>query len=169
MFTDLNIALGHMALGHIELGHARRRMPVEKRRLSLCDLVIAGVFCGGVAGVLLFYRVSYLALLLPAALTAVVVVAYGAYCFYRQRYRDGNVGQLCTGGGRRNGRIMSNPAAIASGFGAAANDQRTVPIFSPISVAVPAVKFSLQSIASLPNRTTAVEPSLKRPISSPVA
>jgi uncharacterized membrane protein YoaK (UPF0700 family) len=77
MFTDLGIALGH----------ALRGMPVDQRRLLLCGLVISGFFCGGVVGALLFNRIHYLALLVPAILTAVVAVAYGLYSFYRRRFR----------------------------------------------------------------------------------
>lgn len=77
MFTDLGIALGH----------ALRGMPVDQRRLLLCGLVISGFFCGGVVGALLFNYIHYLALLVPAILTAVVAVAYGLYSFYRRRFR----------------------------------------------------------------------------------
>lgn len=77
MFTDLGIALGH----------ALRGMPVDKRRLSLCGLVISGFFLGGVTGALLFSYLNYLTLLLPAVLTALVAVAYAIYSFYQRRYR----------------------------------------------------------------------------------
>lgn len=76
MFTDLGIALGH----------ALRRMPVDRRRLSLCCLVISGFFLGGLTGALLFSRWSYLALLLPAILTAAVAGAYEVYKIYRRYY-----------------------------------------------------------------------------------
>lgn len=69
MFTDLGISIGH----------ALRRMPVETRRLRLCCLVISGFFCGGLAGTIAFRHLSYLALLLPASLTAAAAIAYGLY------------------------------------------------------------------------------------------
>ncbi len=75
MFTDLGIFMGH----------ALRGMPVDARRLRLCCLVISGFFCGGFAGTVAFQHFSYLALLVPATLTAVVAVAYGLYRFRKRR------------------------------------------------------------------------------------
>lgn len=69
MFTDLGIFLGH----------AMRGLPVDTRRVRLCLLVISGFLCGGIAGTLAFRSFSYLALLFPAALTAVVSIAYYLY------------------------------------------------------------------------------------------
>jgi uncharacterized membrane protein YoaK (UPF0700 family) len=74
MFTDLGIMLGH----------ALRGMPVARRRLGLCVLVIAFFFSGGLLGAWLFARFGYAALYFPAALTGVTGVAYVAY---RQRQR----------------------------------------------------------------------------------
>jgi hypothetical protein len=59
MFTDLGIGLGH----------ALRGMPVQRRRLLLCTLIIAGFLAGGVLGALLFAAIGYDALLVPATLT----------------------------------------------------------------------------------------------------
>jgi uncharacterized membrane protein YoaK (UPF0700 family) len=75
MFTDLGIFLGH----------SMRGLPVERRRLWLCVLVITGFLGGGIAGSLLFARVGYSTLLFPAGLTAAVGVAYGLYAFHAAR------------------------------------------------------------------------------------
>ena len=72
MFTDLGIMLGH----------ALRGMPLARRRLGLCVLVISFFFAGGLLGAFLFARFGYSALYLPAALTGVVGVGY---VLYRQR------------------------------------------------------------------------------------
>ncbi len=75
MFTDLGIFLGH----------ALRGLPVDARRVRLCLLVISGFLCGGVAGTLAFQSFSYLALLLPAGLTAVVAIGYWLYRIRREQ------------------------------------------------------------------------------------
>ena len=54
MFTDLGIMLGH----------ALRGMPLARRRLGLCMLVIS-FFAGGLLGARLFARFDYAALYLP--------------------------------------------------------------------------------------------------------
>jgi uncharacterized membrane protein YoaK (UPF0700 family) len=77
MFTDLGIMLGH----------ALRGMPVARRRLGLCLLVITFFFAGGVLGAWLFARMGYAALYVPAALTGVAGIAYVAYR-QRQHMRD---------------------------------------------------------------------------------
>jgi uncharacterized membrane protein YoaK (UPF0700 family) len=69
MFTDLGIFLGH----------ALRGIPFDRRRLSLCGVIISGFLCGGVAGTVAFRALSYSALLIPGGLTAVVSTAYGVY------------------------------------------------------------------------------------------
>jgi hypothetical protein len=69
MFTDLGVFLGHWL----------RRLPVDTRRLRLCFLAIAGFRGGGVAGAAAFHRLSYAALLIPAALTAATSLVYGLY------------------------------------------------------------------------------------------
>jgi len=75
MFTDLGIGLGH----------ALRGVPVQRRRLLLCTLIIAGFLAGGVLGALLFAAVGYDALLVPACLTGAVGVGYAAYRHWKQR------------------------------------------------------------------------------------
>src|SRR5207342_1487544 len=72
MFTDLGIMLGH----------ALRGMPLARRRLGLCVLVISFFFAGGLLGALLFERSGYAALYLPAGLTGIAGVGY---VLYRQR------------------------------------------------------------------------------------
>ena len=74
MFTDLGIMLGH----------ALRGLPLARRRLGLCLLVIAFFFGGGLLGAWLFARIQYAALYLPAALTGVAGLGYVAF---RQRQR----------------------------------------------------------------------------------
>ena len=69
MFTDLGIFLGHSLRG----------LPVDRRRLRLCFLVITGFLCGGIAGAAAFRRFGYEALFFPAALTAMTALAYGVY------------------------------------------------------------------------------------------
>lgn len=69
MFTDLGIFLGH----------ALRRLPVDRRRLRLCFLVISGFLCGGIAGAAGFRRLSYDALFIPATLIAFTSLAYALY------------------------------------------------------------------------------------------
>lgn len=69
MFTDLGIFLGH----------ALRGLPIDLRRLRLCVLIITGFLAGGVAGAVAFSHLSYSALFLPAALTAIASIAYGVH------------------------------------------------------------------------------------------
>lgn len=69
MFTDLGIMLGH----------ALRGLPVAKRRLWLCLLIIGMFLAGGVTGAWLFASVGYRALYLPAALTGGTGLAYAIY------------------------------------------------------------------------------------------
>ena len=69
MFTDLGIGLGH----------ALRGLPLQRRRLSLCALIISSFFAGGVIGTLLFRQIGTDALLVPAVLTGVVGVGYAIY------------------------------------------------------------------------------------------
>ena len=69
MFTDLGIMLGH----------ALRGMPLARRRLGLCVLVISFFFAGGLLGARLFARFDYAALYLPAALTGITGVGYVLY------------------------------------------------------------------------------------------
>jgi uncharacterized membrane protein YoaK (UPF0700 family) len=77
MFTDLGIFLGHYLRG----------LPVDARRLRLCFLIISGFLVGGIVGAAAFHRLSYSALFIPAALTAVTAVVYGVY--HLRNRRDG--------------------------------------------------------------------------------
>ncbi|MEP6908634.1 MAG: YoaK family protein [Pseudoxanthomonas sp.] len=72
LLTDLGIAVGH----------ALRGLPVAKRRIALCVLVILGFLAGGVAGAWLYSHFGYRTLYFPAALTGSVGLAYAGY---RQR------------------------------------------------------------------------------------
>ena len=69
MFTDLGIGLGH----------ALRGLPLQRRRLALCALIISAFLVGGVAGAFAFMRLGTDALLIPAALTGAVGVGYALY------------------------------------------------------------------------------------------
>ena len=69
MFTDLGIGLGH----------ALRGLPLQKRRLMLCGLIIAGFFTGAVLGALLFMHFGYRALAVPAAITGSIGLGYALY------------------------------------------------------------------------------------------
>ncbi len=75
MFTDLGIGIGHFLRG----------MPLPVRRLMLSGLIIAGFLAGGVIGAILFARMSYYALLIPAALTGLAGVGYVAYRHWQIR------------------------------------------------------------------------------------
>lgn len=72
LFTDLGIAMGH----------ALRGMPVARRRIALCTLVICGFLAGGIVGAWLYPHLGYRTLYLPAALTGGAGLAYAGY---RQR------------------------------------------------------------------------------------
>ena len=69
MFTDLGIGLGH----------ALRGLPLPKRRLLLCALIISGFFTGAVLGGLLFLRFGYGALMVPATITGSIGLGYAAH------------------------------------------------------------------------------------------
>jgi uncharacterized membrane protein YoaK (UPF0700 family) len=66
MFTDLGIMLGH----------ALRGLPLARRRLWLCLLIIGAFLAGGILGALLFAALDYRALYLPAALTGLTGLSY---------------------------------------------------------------------------------------------
>lgn len=69
MFTDLGITLGH----------ALRGLPVPRRRLWLCLVIIASFLAGGVLGAWLFASVQYRALYLPALLTGATGLGYALW------------------------------------------------------------------------------------------
>ena len=75
MFTDLGIFLGHWLRG----------LPVDRRRLRLCFLVITGFLGGGVAGAWVFHRLDYATLYIPGGLTGAAALAYGVYRMRRTR------------------------------------------------------------------------------------
>ena len=66
MFTDLGIGLGHLMRG----------LPLAPRRLALSALIIGSFLAGSMAGALLFLRLGYSALTVPAVLTG---LAGGGY------------------------------------------------------------------------------------------
>jgi uncharacterized membrane protein YoaK (UPF0700 family) len=79
MFTDLGITLGH----------ALRGLPVARRRLALCLVIISAFLAGGILGALLFGRWGHGALYLPAALTGSTGLVYAIY-----RHRKIDSGKL---------------------------------------------------------------------------
>lgn len=80
MFTDLGIGIGHAARG----------MPLQKRRLLLCVLIISCFLLGAVLGALLFLRVHYLALAVPATLTGVVGLGHTGFRQWQRKYSTDN-------------------------------------------------------------------------------
>jgi len=76
MFTDLGAALGHFARG----------ISVDWLRVRLCMTIIASFTIGGVLGALLFGRMQYNTLYVPAAVTGVGGIWYVAYA-HRKRLR----------------------------------------------------------------------------------
>ncbi len=69
MFTDLGITLGHTLRG----------LPVARRRLALCVVIISAFLAGGILGALLFGRWEHRALYLPALLTGTTGLVYTVY------------------------------------------------------------------------------------------
>ena len=69
MFTDLGIGIGH----------ALRGLPLQKRRLLLSMLVISTFCTGAVLGALLFARLGYNALAVPATATGLTGLGYMLY------------------------------------------------------------------------------------------
>lgn len=75
MFTDLGIFLGQ----------GLRGLPVDRRRLRLCVIVISGFLCGGVAGAVAFRHFGYGALYVPSAIAMATSTAYWLYRLRRIR------------------------------------------------------------------------------------
>ncbi|WP_022954945.1 YoaK family protein [Perlucidibaca piscinae] len=69
MVTDLGLLLGQLLRGIV----------IERRRLAVCLTVISGFLIGSLIGALLFSWLQFRTLLVPAALTGVTALAYGAY------------------------------------------------------------------------------------------
>jgi uncharacterized membrane protein YoaK (UPF0700 family) len=69
MFTDLGIFLGH----------ALRGLPIDFLRMRMSLLVISGFLSGGIAGTILFDRLGYPSLFIPAAITASAALGYEIY------------------------------------------------------------------------------------------
>jgi len=75
MFTDLGIGLGHLLRG----------VPLQYRRLTLSGMVISGFLLGSGLGAIFYRPLGFLALLIPAAITAALGVAYIGYNWLRSR------------------------------------------------------------------------------------
>ncbi len=78
MFTDLGIGLGHLLRG----------MPLQVRRLALSGLIISGFLAGGVLGAMLYRRLGYDALLVPALLTGLTGITHIAWLHRRFASRE---------------------------------------------------------------------------------
>jgi uncharacterized membrane protein YoaK (UPF0700 family) len=66
MFTDLGIFLGHTLRG----------VPVDRRRLRLCGIIISGFLVGGIAGAAGFHSFGYATLFVPSAVTGTAAIVY---------------------------------------------------------------------------------------------
>ena len=80
MVTDLGILLGQLLRGIV----------IERRRLAVCLTVISGFLIGSLIGAWLFSWLGFRTLLVPAALTGITALAYGAYLSrrgHRQRHQ----------------------------------------------------------------------------------
>ena len=81
MVTDLGLLLGQLLRGIV----------IERRRLAVCLTVISGFLIGSLIGALLFSWLQFRTLLVPAALTGVTALAYGAYLSrHGHRHEHGN-------------------------------------------------------------------------------
>jgi uncharacterized membrane protein YoaK (UPF0700 family) len=69
LFTDIGTMLGTMLRGET----------ADRRRLTLYLILICGFILGGVAGSLLFFRIAFLSLMLPATMAALLAVAHFFY------------------------------------------------------------------------------------------
>lgn len=69
MFTDLGITLGHVLRGS---GY-------DQRRLQLCLIVISAFFIGGYLSAVLFARIDFATLYVPAALALLFAAGYAVY------------------------------------------------------------------------------------------
>ena len=66
------------------LGHALRGIEIDRARLRLHLLVLAGFLLGGVVGAALFRRHGADALFFPAGLTFAVAIVYSLYAHFRR-------------------------------------------------------------------------------------
>lgn len=81
MVTDLGLLLGQLLRGIV----------IERRRLAVCLTVISGFLIGSLIGALLFSWLQFRTLLVPAALTGITALAYGAYLSrHGHRHEHGN-------------------------------------------------------------------------------
>jgi len=69
MFTDLGIGIGH----------ALRGLPLQRRRLQLCVLIIVSFAAGAMAGAFGYARMGADVLLVPATITGLAGVSYAGY------------------------------------------------------------------------------------------
>ncbi|MEO6003477.1 MAG: YoaK family protein [Opitutus sp.] len=77
MFTDVGAALGHWARG----------IGVDWLRVRLSGLIIVSFGIGGFVGALLFRKLQYATLYVPAVFTGIVGIGYTAYA-HAKRARD---------------------------------------------------------------------------------
>ena len=74
MFTDIGIGFGH----------ALRGLPLQRRRLQLCTLIIACFAGGAIAGAFGYARMGADVLLVPATITGLAGVGYAGYRHLRR-------------------------------------------------------------------------------------
>ena len=75
MFTDLGIFLGHKL----------RRLPMDQRRFILCLVVISGFIAGGVTGAVLFRRLEFGSLFVPAVITSILAGMHAFALYWKSR------------------------------------------------------------------------------------
>lgn len=69
LFTDLGVMLGNKLRGEL----------VDKRRVTLYLLLIAGFVCGGSVGAFAYKLLGFTALMLPAMLAVIIAAVYWVY------------------------------------------------------------------------------------------
>ena len=79
MFTDVGAALGHWARG----------IEVDWLRVRLSGLIIVSFGIGGIVGALLFQKLQYATLYVPAAFTGIVGIGYTAYAHAKRSRQPG--------------------------------------------------------------------------------
>lgn len=82
MITDLGIYLGHAARG----------LPIDRRRLRLCLLIISGFAIGVFLGVWLMRPIGFNALIIPAAVCLLAAIGYWILHIWTRRQRPAKRG-----------------------------------------------------------------------------
>lgn len=74
IFTDFGILCGQLLGG----------LKIDWRRLILCVSIISGFFCGGLFATIIYPRLAYKTLLIPAAITGSAALSYGFFSIWRR-------------------------------------------------------------------------------------